>query len=385
MEASYELHRCFRCGYCKFPGSYVDLNCPAYQRFRFESYSTGGRLWLIRAWLNGEIAWSPHLAEVVYACTTCRNCMEQCPFKFKDLLLDMVLAGRRAMVEKGLVPPKVKEFLENLLKQGNPWGMSREKRASWAVDLPRYRDGHEYLLYVGCLASYDERAQKTARSLARLLSEAQVPYGILGNEEECDGNEAYMLGEEGLFELLAERNLEKFKELGVKKVVALSPHAYHVMVNLYPKLEKGTLEVLHYTQLLQRLLEEGRLKPSRLEVKVTYHDPCYLGRHNRIFDPPRQVLESIPGLKLLEMERSRENALCCGGGAGNFYIDLLAGRNSPARVRVREAYDTGARVLAVACPACLIMLEDAVKEEGLDGELMVKDVAEVLMEACLRG
>ncbi|RLF16505.1 MAG: (Fe-S)-binding protein [Thermoprotei archaeon] len=385
MQPLADIHRCFRCGYCKFTASSPSINCPPYLKYRFESYSSGGRLWLIRAWLSGELSWSQRLAEILYSCSLCRNCVEQCPFKFREELMDMVVAARREAIERGLAPSKVKEFLENLYKYGNPWGLAREKRGAWAEGVKRYEHGDEYLLHVGCVASYEECAQRMAKSLAKLLEAAKLPFGVLGELEICDGNEAYMMGEEGLFELLAENNIKMFRELGVEKVVALSPHAYNAFKNLYPKLS-GSINVIHYTQLLDQLIAEGSLKPGRLEVKVTYHDPCFLGRHNGIYEEPRRVLESIPGLKLVEMERCREDALCCGGGGGNFYIDLLGGGpNSPARVRVREALATGAEVIAVACPVCLIMLEDALKAEELEGRLEVKDVSEILLESLKAG
>ncbi|PCN50486.1 Fe-S oxidoreductase [Candidatus Geothermarchaeota archaeon ex4572_27] len=384
MSALADIHRCFRCGYCKYTGSSPNINCPPYLKYRFESYSQGGRLWLVRAWLEGRVAWSSRLAEILYSCSTCRSCVEQCPFKFRDRLVDMVVEARREAIERGLAPPKVRDFLENLYKYGNPWGLAREKRGAWAEGVKRYEGGDEYLLHVGCVASYEECAQRMAKSLAALLGEAGVSFGILGESEVCDGNEAYMLGEEGLFQALAEANAKLFSELGVRKVIALSPHAYNAFKNLYPKVGVH-VEAIHYTQMLLKLVEEGSLKPHRLEVKATYHDPCFLGRFNGVYDEPRAVLESIPGLKLIEMERSKREALCCGGGSGNFYTDFLGGPNSPARVRVREAHATGAKLLVVACPICLIMLEDAVKAEDLDGELRVVDVAELLLEACRGG
>ena len=212
-----------------------------------------------------------------------------------------------------------------------------------------------------------------------VLTKAGLSFGILGDEEECDGNEVNMLGEAGLFDMLVEKNVGKFKDLGVKKIVTLSPHAYNAFKNDYPK----DFEVFHYTQLLRDLIKDGRLDVSDgFDAKITYHDPCFLGRHNDEYDAPREVLNSIPGVELIEMERNRENAFCCGGGGGNFYTDFLGGgEDSPARIRVREAYDTGAEILAVACPVCLTMLYDAVKVEGLEEKLKVKDVSEIVREA----
>jgi len=380
------IHRCFRCGYCKFPIDWIDVNnCPAYARFRLESYSTGGRLWLIRAWLNDQIDWTERLAQIVYSCTACKNCVEKCPLRFNVDIVDMIIAARSEMVERGSIPSAVKQFLENIQRQGNPYGNARIKRGEWVdgTGIKQYQ-GQEFLYYVGCVGSYDTRAKETAKTLGEVLLKVGVSFGVLGNEENCDGNEVSKLGEESLFQLLAEENIQKFKDLGVKKVVTLSPHSYNAIKNDYPKFD-GSFEVFHYTQLLRDLIKGGRLDVSGgLNARVTYHDPCFLGRWNQEYDAPREVLNTIPGIELVEMERNRESTLCCGGGGGNFYTDFLGGsEDSPARIRIREAYATGASVVAVACPNCLTMLEDAVKAEGLEEKLTIKDVSEIVGEACL--
>ena len=378
-----QIHRCFRCGYCKFPTDYSDFNCPSYARFRFDTYSTSGRLWLIYAWLQGEIEWSEHLAEILYSCTTCKNCVEQCPMKFANDIVDWIVAARSDTMEKekGRIPPAVSSFLEDVYRLGNPL-KERGRRDAWANGIKRYETGDEYLFYVGCLGSYDESGQRMARSVATLLSKAGISFGILGNEENCCGNEVYLLGENELFRVLAEKNVRKFKELGVKKVVTLSPHAYNTMRNNYPLVSNTYFEVYHYIQLLRGLLQANKIKPPRHNAKVTYHDPCFLGRYNQIYDEPREILQSIPGIELVEMERSRENSFCCGGGSGNFVTDLLAGsEESPSRIRVREAYETGAAILAVACPSCMIMLQDAIKVEELEDKLTIKDISQVVSES----
>jgi len=379
------IHRCFRCGYCKFPMNWMDVNnCPPYARFRMETYSCGGRLWLTRAWLNDGIEWSEHLAQILYSCTTCRNCEVKCPLSFNVDIVNMVVAARGEMVERGKVPPAVKRFLENIDLHGNPYGNARSRRGAWAEGTRIEQcKGQEYLYYVGCTGSYDTRAQNSSRALGMLLSEAGVSFGVLGNEENCDGNEVQKLGEAGLFEVLAGDNIARFNDLGVRKIITLSPHAYNAMKNLYP-LFGGNFQVSHYTQVLLGLIKEGRLDLSGgFDATVTYHDPCFLGRWNDEYEAPRQVLEMVPSLKLIEMEKNRDGALCCGGGAGNFEIDLLGGSEaSPARRRVREAAASGAGVLAVACPKCLVMLEDALKAEELEGNLMVKDIIEIVAGAC---
>lgn len=379
------IHRCFRCGYCKFPNNWIDVNnCPAYARFRMETYSCGGRLWLVRAWVNGEIDWSEHFAQIIYSCTACKNCEQQCPLRFNVDIVDMIIAAKSEMVERGSIPPAVKEFLENIQRQGNPYGNARTKRGEWTegTGIEQYQ-GQEFLYYVGCVGSYDTRAMESAKMLGKVLLKAGVSFGVLGSEENCDGNEVNTLGEETLFEMLAEENIQKFKDLGVTRIVTLSPHSYNAIKNEYPKLD-GRFEVLHHTQLLQELIQDGKLDVSGgVNARVTYHDPCFLGRWNGEYDAPRRILSAIPGIELVEMEKNREGALCCGGGGGNFYTDFLGGsETSPARIRVREAHDTGASILAVACPNCMTMLEDAVKAEGLEDKLAVRDVAEIVGEAC---
>ena len=242
-------------------------------------------------------------------------------------------------------------------------------------------DGQDFLYYVGCEGAYDTRAQLAARAVATILLKAGISFGVLGNDEACDGNEVEMLGEDGLTELVAEKNIKNFQKLGVKKIITLSPHSYNALKNIYPRFG-GEFEVFHYTQALQNLLD--RIKPESplpAGTKVTYHDPCFLGRWNSEYEAPRIVLKAT-GLQLVEMPRNKKGALCCGGGGGNFVTDFLGGsEESPARIRVREAHATGANLLAVACPNCLTMLEDAVKVEGLEAEITVKDIAEMFVES----
>jgi len=376
------VHRCFRCGFCKLTYDYspVGFNCPIYHRFRLETYSPGGLNWLIRAALVTKgIEWTEHLSEILYSCTMCGNCAEACRFEFGKDLVNMFRQAREDVVETQLGLPKlVNQFLENVYLYGNAFREARETRGDWAAGLPvkQFKKGDEYLYYVGCVGSYDSRSRKAARALGSLLLKAGVSFGILGQEEECDGNEVRLLGEQGLFERQRDRNIERFRELGVRKVVTLSPHSYNALKNDYP----GDFEVLHYTQLLRDLIRAGRLPVSQRAVgKVTYHDPCFLGRHNGEYDAPREILRSIPGLELVEMERARNTAFCCGGGGANFYTGISAkGKDQASNARVWDAVNAGAGVLAVACPVCLMMLEDAVKSEGLDDKMMVRDISEIL-------
>jgi Fe-S oxidoreductase len=221
-----------------------------------------------------------------------------------------------------------------------------------------------------------------ARAVARLLLEWGVDFGILAEDERCDGNEVKVLGETGLFEQLAKENIKRFEAAGVRKIITLSPHGFHAIKNEYPKLG-GSFEVCHYPQLLAGLVEKGEFRPVEQPLRVTFHDPCYLGRHNKDYLTPRAVLGALPGIELLEMDRAMGDALCCGGGGGNSFTDVLGGgADSASRVRVREAAESGAEVLAVACPKCARMFEDAIKDEHLEDGLRVRDIAEIVQERC---
>jgi len=358
--------------------------CPAGERFGFDEYYSRGRAVIAQNLLDDKLTWSQSVADVIYRCTMCGACVEQCPVAYKDYILKVFEALKEECVERSLISPNTKKFFENIYLYSNPWRELREKRGDWAdgTGVKQYQAGDEYLYYVGCIGSYDERGNQLAQTLGEILLHSGISFGILGSEESCDGNEVKLLGEKGLFELLATENIEKFNKRGVKKIVTLSPHAYSVMKNEYPRYGGG-FEVKHYVQLLRELIRSEKINISRgVDARVTYHDPCFLGRHNGEYDAPREILQSIPGIELIEMERNRENSFCCGGGAGNFYTDFLhGGENSPNRIRVREAYETGAQILAVACPACMTMLEDALRTESLDEKLTVKDIAEIVQEA----
>jgi Fe-S oxidoreductase len=385
MEYEEIVHRCFRCGYCKFTEDYHDINCPPYLKFGLDTYAAGGRMWLINAWLNHEIETSKHYAEILYLCNTCGNCKEHCVFTFKDDLLNIFEAAKAELVEKGLVPPAVKDYLQGIIANGNPYKEPQNKRGKWAegTSIQPFSD-QEFLFYVGDVGSYDEPGKKMAMSVGNLLSEAGLSIGILGSQEISDGNDVKVLGEIGLFKKLAEDNIRMFNEIGIKKIITLDPHAFNAFTTDYPKLG-GKFKVWHYTQVLAMLMKDKKIPLSGYKVKVTYHDSCYLGRHNDIYNDPREVLKGIPGLILLEMNRNRKNGLCCGGGGGNFFTDLSGlGKDSPSRVRIREALETGAEILAVACPICSKMLDDAVKEEGSEEKIKVKDIAEIVNQAILK-
>ncbi|MFZ2634457.1 MAG: (Fe-S)-binding protein [Desulfosalsimonadaceae bacterium] len=382
MEHEEILHRCFRCGYCKLPGNYVDVNCPSYLAFRFETYAPGGRMWLLRAWLDGKVSASARFADILFSCATCGNCVAHCAFpEFKDRLLLAFTAGKEAFLDEGIAPPPVRDLLTKIQNHGNAYGKPARQRSGWAegAGIPLFSD-QEYALFADDVTAYDPRGQEIARSAARLLQKAGMNFGVLSGDFRSDGNDVRSLGETALFEDLAAHNIKEMNRLGVRKILTLSPHSLNAMKNDYPGLG-AKQQVFHYTQALAFAMKNLKFKTDLPEIRVAFHDPCYLGRHNTDYESGRMILRAVPGIKLVEMDRNRKNALCCGGGGGNFFTDLLSGGDdTPARVRVREAAATGANVLAVACPMCAVMLEDAVKVENLEETLRVCEISEMVME-----
>ncbi len=349
-----------------------------------ETFSPGGRLWLIRAVANKELRPSRHYAEILYSCTMCGNCREHCCLEFGEEILNMMTAARAELVNQSILPLNVQKYFENIYSFNNPWKKSKKKRGDWAAGTGThlYESCDQYLYYAGDVASFHPRASQVSRTICQLLSQAEVSFGILGKEEVPDGNDVKDMGERDLFEYLMDKNIEIFKKNGVKKIITYSPHAYNTMKNHYKKMADSTV-VFHYLDIMQTILSERRFDSSeKSTVKVTYHDSCFLGRWNKKYDLPRDILAQIPFIELVEMERSRENAFCCGGGNGNFFTDTIGGnKDSPSRIRVREALSSGAEIIAVSCPICLIMLEDAILSEKVETQISVLDIAEILQAA----
>ena len=328
--------------------------------------------------------------DVLWSCTTCGACVEQCPVDIEhvDTIIDMrryeVLIESRFPSEAGLM-------LRNIENRGDPWGLGSPKRLEWAEALDfevplvdgTIPDDVEYLFWVGCAGALDERARKTTQSIARLLHRAGVGFAVLGPAESCTGDPARRLGNEYLFQMQAMQNIETLTSAGVKKVIASCPHCFNSSGREYPKLG-GNFEVLHHSQVLSRLVADGKLQPGRFEAKVTYHDPCYLGRHNRIYDPPRSVIDSVPGVESVEMHRCRERGFCCGAGGARMWLEERIGKRVNLE-RTDEALGTGADVVSTACPYCLIMLDDAVKERQRDEEVKVLDISQVLERSMAAG
>lgn len=315
----------------------------------------------------------------VWECTTCAACMQECPVNIEhvDHIIDM---RRNLVMGESRFPAEAGTLLRNLENSGNPWGMAQADRAEWAkgLDVPVVaEDGRapEYVYWVGCAGSFDDRAKRISQSVAHLLKTAGVDYAILGPGEGCTGDPARRMGNEYLFQQLAAQNIETMNARGVTKIIANCPHCFNTIANEYPDLG-GTYEVIHHTELLARLVEDGRLELSEdANSMLSYHDPCYLGRHNEIYEAPRKVLSKVPGLSTTEMPRHGHNGLCCGAGGARMWMEEKIGKRINLE-RMDEAASTGAQQVGVACPYCLVMLDDGAKARG-DG-IEVLDVAQVV-------
>ena len=327
--------------------------------------------------------------DVLWSCTTCGACVEQCPVDIEhvDAIIDM---RRYEVLMESRFPPEAALLLRNLENQGDPWGLGSAKRSDWLSSLDfevRVIDGVippdvEYLYWVGCTGALDERARKTVASTARVLHRAGVNFAVLGPRETCSGDPARRMGNEYLFQELAKTNIATLNEVGATKIVASCAHCFNTIKNEYPELG-GNYEVIHHSELLSHLLESGRLVPGEsYSAKVTLHDPCYLGRHNRVFEEPREVLDSVPGAVRIEMGRSRETSFCCGAGGARMWMEENIGKRVNAE-RIQEALATGADVVGTACPFCMIMLDDAVKGEGRADDVTVLDISQVIERSFL--
>ncbi len=364
IEAGGEaLKSCYQCGLC-----------------------TGACPWnLVRSFLTRRLIHGAQLglveleSEDVWLCATCGACVEQCPRGVE--IIDIMRALRRIGSQWTASPKSLRTVMVSLGTVGNPMGEAREKRADWAKNLgvKTFAPGTEFLYFPCCTPAYDPQAKRIALATVNVLNKTGVDFAILGQEENCCGESARKAGEEELFQRLAQANLETFKRHSVTKVIVSSPHCYHTFKNEYPAIG-GNFEVLHTTQLLVELIENKRLKLKKpLLKKVAYHDPCYLGRHNKIYDQPRKVLESIPGLELVELADCREESVCCGGGGGRIWMETKKGERL-SDLRIEQAIEVGAEVLAVSCPYCLINFADSLLTMNKKGVLQVRDISELVSE-----
>jgi Fe-S oxidoreductase len=321
-------------------------------------------------------------AEDMWLCVTCKACVDRCPREVE--IIDVWRALRRVIVEVGTgkVPDSLRVALKNISSMGNPQGEPREKRNDWTkgLDVKTFTKGTEVLYFPCCYVTYDSQFQRVAKATVNILKKAGVDFGILEPEVSCCGESVRKAGNESVFQSLAQNNINIFKEAGIKKIVVTSPHCYHTFKNEYPAFD-GDFEVVHFSQYLADLIEDGKIKLSKkLAKKIALHDSCYLGRHNDIYDEPRQVLGSIPEAELVEMYNLRDNSLCCGGGGGRIWEDTKKEERF-SDIRVEQALESGASVLAASCPYCLVNFEDSVLSLNKGEEIEVKDIAELVQEA----
>jgi Fe-S oxidoreductase/nitrate reductase gamma subunit len=318
----------------------------------------------------------------IWACTTCRACMQACPVMIEHI--DMIVDVRRGYVAASKVPDPVKTALRKMGDTGNPWGLPQDDRIAWAdgLDVPfaAEKKEFEYLYWVGCAGAYDPRNQKVTRAIVSLLNRAGVSYATLGLEEMCCGESARRMGEEGLFQLgMVEMVKEVFAGYKVKKVITQCPHCFNTFRNEYPQFGVD-VEVVHHSVLLRDLIAQGKLSPRKANnVALAFHDSCYLGRHNDIYDAPREALAAIPGVAINEMERNREEGFCCGAGGGGMWMESPGKRIN--HLRFGQAMATGANAVGSSCPYCLIMFDDAIKYNNLDDSVKAKDIAELVADS----
>jgi Fe-S oxidoreductase len=331
--------------------------------------------------------------DVLWSCTTCGACVEQCPVDIEHVDHIVDLRRYQVMIESQF-PSELGGLFKNMETKGNPWGMNASARMDWATDLPfevrvvdgRIPDDVEWLFWVGCAGAYEDRAKKTAQAVAELLHLAGVQFAVLGEGETCTGDSARRSGNEFLFQMLAQQNVEVLNEVGAKKIVATCAHCFNTLRNEYPQLG-GQYEVVHHTQLLNQLVREQRLTPvAPVEGhrSITYHDPCYLGRHNKVYSPPRELVGALPGVTLTEMPRNAERSFCCGAGGARMWMEEKIGKRVNTD-RTEEVVATGASAVAVGCPFCRIMISDGVasvqSDLERDQQVEVLDVAQLLLRS----
>jgi len=363
----YDLLGCIQCGRCTG-------GCPVTVRADLNV-----RQFVNDAYDEEKLDELARLAEI-WDCTACHTCAVRCPKGLKPL---EVLIGLRSMiVESGKVEPTVRDALQSVLLEGNPWEKPRAARQDWmeGLDVRIAEPGEhvENLFFVCCTNCYDPRVQVTAKNMVKILNKAGVDYAFLPEDESCCGSEVFTIGEEGLFEMTVEDNTEFLNEFSADRLVTLSPHCFTTYRTHFPDLK---FPVIHYTQLMDELIQEGKLAwKGELPKRIVYHDPCYLGKQGGIYDEPRRVLKSIPGVELLEFDRKRERSLCCEGGGGKMWVESESRKERLADTRIKNAKELEADIVAAACPFCVLTLEDAMKGLGYEEEMRVAEIMELLGE-----
>ena len=371
-----DIFKCYQCGKCGSTCPWFQVGTYDFPVFRVALEAALGTLAATedKDQLAKEI-------DKVYRCVGCEACVDQCPHGVN--IPKIFRAARRLLVDFGSYPEVLKATVRRIRDSRNPLGEPPEKRPEWAreMGIPHFEPSMEFLYFAGCIPALDPRAKRVAQATARLLLSTDVAFGILGADENCCCEIVRRIGAENVFEELATANIDAFVKAGVNRIFVTCPHCYDSFKNEYPDLG-SKFEVLHSSQYLLEFIEQGKLVPKQpFEKKVVYHDPCVLGRQNRIYEEPRRILRSIPGLDLIEVEDfNRSLSVCCGAGSGGLWMEWDKDERI-ATVRARQLIDTGADVIAVACPYCLQMLEETTKSLG--AEIPVMDVAEILALSCL--
>jgi len=369
------VHRCFRCGYCKFTHDFSDFNCPSYKRFRFETYSTGGRMWLIYGIINGDLQWSQNLSNVLYACTTCGNCTENCRYdKFNEFLVDIIEVARAEAVGKGFCPEKQKILLDRIenSEMNNPYGdtNSNNEDLKKLYNLP---DKAEWVYFIGCTSNYRQKNLRDAT--LRFLKKVNLNFTLI--DEHCCCSPIIRTGQIKPVKDFMNYNISQFRNAGASKIITSCAGCYRTLKKDWLKFGgEYDFEVYHTTELVKQLLEEDKIKfNSEYDKILTYHDPCHLGRHMGLYEVPREVYKQIPKLKFVEMKRNRENAWCCGAGGG-VKIGYPDWSVEISKERLEEAKETGASVISSICPFCKTNLSDANEKFNMDFEVL--DLIEIL-------
>lgn len=367
--------------------AYAFANTKANQ-LAYASRSGGAEAAAAMESFSGGIIGNVITEEEIWACTTCRNCEDQCPVMNEHV--DKIIDLRRYLVlTEGRMDPDAQRAITNIERQGNPWGLSRKEREEWrngrddivvktVREVEKEGGTFEYLFWVGSMGSYDNRSQKIVQSFAKVMNEAGISFAILGNKERNSGDTPRRIGNEFLFQELARQNIDTFKKYGVRKIVTCDPHAYNTFKNEYPEFGLEGVEVYHHTELIWKWIQEGRIKPKYpVNERITYHDSCYLGRYNDVYDAPRRILQAIPGVELVEMERNRENAMCCGAGGGLMWMEERTG-NRINVARTEQALALQPTIISSACPYCLTMLSDGTKAKEVEDQVHTFDVVELV-------